>query len=139
MHEVPLTGIALSILNETRLYLRKEGIGSPWMFPSPRRQASHITPEAVDRAVKRNADLLGNDWTPHVLRASCATWLDELGIATNDIALLLNHKPPGQQVTHRYMRRQGIERKRAALEKWETFLREECGVGAAGEVVRLVR
>jgi integrase len=111
-HRVPLSPLALELLQAAKALSGD----SPWMFPSPR-GSKHITPEAVDHALRRpGLEALGFTFVPHDLRRTAASLMTGMDIPRLVVSKLLNHVERG--VTAVYDRHSYDRQKRQALETW---------------------
>jgi integrase len=110
-HEVPLTDPVLALLRDL------DPKPSGHVFPSATRKGKCIGIPRTDQ-IWSDADI--PRFTPHNLRATAATKMDELGIVRDHIALILNHTDGG--VTASYVRHDKRGHKRSALERWATEL-----------------
>lgn len=111
-HRVPLSPLATELLDRIRALAGD----SPFLFPSPS-TPGHITPEAVDRAVRNNRDAFGiAHFTPHDLRRTTASHMTAMGISRLVVGKLLNHIEYG--VTKVYDRHSYDGEKRQALKTW---------------------
>jgi integrase len=111
-HRVPLSPLALELLQAAKLL---SGTSS-WIFPSPRGNR-HITPEAVDHALRRpSLEGLGFTFVPHDLRRTAASHMTSMGISRLVVSKILNHVERG--VTSVYDRHSYDQEKRQALEAW---------------------
>jgi integrase len=133
-HRVPLSPLALELLQAAK-YLAGD---SPWIFPSPRTD-QHITPEAVDHALRRpGLESLGFTFVPHDLRRTTASHLTGMGIPRLVVSKILNHVERG--VTAVYDRHSYDREKRQALEAWSRKLGEIIGVKQeSSNVIPLMR
>ncbi|MFZ5450919.1 MAG: tyrosine-type recombinase/integrase [Thermodesulfobacteriota bacterium] len=116
-HRVPLSPLALELLQAVK------GLSgdSPWLFPSPQTDR-HITPEAIDHALRRpGLEALGFSFVPHDLRRSAASHMTGMGISRLVVSKILNHVERG--VTAVYDRHSYDFEKRQALEAWDRKLR----------------
>ncbi|WP_162409435.1 tyrosine-type recombinase/integrase [Acuticoccus sediminis] len=137
-HIVPLTDFACEIINAqlqaSADLAKRKGRGiPPFVFPGPGARAS-ITGAAVAKAVKRQEagetpdaapEILGiSPWTPHDLRRSAATGMEELGVNPFVIGHVLNHiSVTRASITTRvYARYDYSVEKREALESWSDHL-----------------
>jgi integrase len=110
-HRVPLSPLAIELFQAAKVFSG----GSPWIFPSPRGN-KHITPEAVDHALRRpGLETLGFTFVPHDLRRTAASNIASLGFGAL-VGKVLNHKERG--VTAVYDRHSYDQEKRQALEAW---------------------
>jgi integrase len=131
-HRVPLSPFALELFRAAKTLAG----GSPWVFPSPR-GGKHITPEAVDHALRRpGLEALGFTFVPHDLRRTAASHMTGMGISRLVVSKLLNHVERG--VTAVYDRHSYDREKRQALEAWTHKLK---GIveGAEANVIPFVR
>ena len=86
-----------------------------------RKMASRAT--ALTRAfIRLREDVGAGDLTVHDLRRTGATMMAEIGVSGDVISRILNHTPPGPQVTKIYNRFDYEPQKREALERWEAHL-----------------
>ncbi len=135
-HRVPLSPLAISLLNEIRqaernrvdsINNRRARAGltadiqpSRWLFPSPRGN-SPITGPAVDQAFRKNLATLGlTDVTPHDLRRTAASHMTSMGIYRLVVGKILNHAEPS--VTAVYDRYGYDVEKKLALDTWGSRL-----------------
>lgn len=111
---VPLTPLALKIIGEAFDHTHTE------QAFSGRKREIASTGHALTRAFIRLREDIGvEDLTVHDLRRTGATMLAELGVSGDIISRILNHTPPGPQVTKIYNRFDYEPQKRSALERWE--------------------
>jgi integrase len=128
-HVVPLSDMAIDIIRgqqaeSAALAKRKGRAVSNWIFPGPGAHGP-ITGHAVAKAVKREETEEGTifglpPFTPHDLRRTMATHMEELGISPFIIGHVLNHVSVTKaSVTSRVYARYDYGReKREALELW---------------------
>ncbi|WP_027231523.1 site-specific integrase [Phyllobacterium sp. UNC302MFCol5.2] len=131
-HVVPLSEMAIKILGDQiadviALSGRKGRGIPPFVFPGPGAVAA-VTGASVPKAVKREqiikrgaATILGiAPWTPHDLRRSAATGMEEVGISPFVVGHVLNHvSVTKSNVTSRvYARYDYMREKREALNLW---------------------
>ena len=112
-HLVPLSELALSVLNE----LIDEGGHSVWLLPSPLDSGKPIDERALTRAVARK----GYSWTVHDVRRTVRTRLSGLGIPAVVAERVIGHELPDLLAVydvHAYE-----AETRAALKKWAGELR----------------
>jgi integrase len=128
------------------LAARKGREPSQWIFPGPGARAA-ITGPAVAKAVKRQevvaddgtATILGiAPFTPHDLRRTAATHMEELGISPFVVGHVLNHVSMTKStITSRvYARYDYAKEKREALDLWAERL---TGILTGGADVRPLR
>lgn len=131
-HRVPLSPLALELLQAAK----KITGDSPWLFPSPQTDR-HITPEAVDHALRRpGLEALGFTFVPHDLRRTAASHMTGMGISRLVVSKILNHVERG--VTSVYDRHSYDLEKRQALEAWGHKLKSIVE-GTESNVVPMVR
>jgi integrase len=111
-HRVPLSRLALEVLNEAKSNAGESG----WLFPSPRGDKP-VRGSSVDHALRNNRDvLMVGDATPHDLRRTAASHMTGMGVSRLTISKILNHAEPG--VTAVYDRHSYDQEKRQALDVW---------------------
>ena len=131
-HRVPLSPLTIELL-EAAKHL---AVDSPWVFPSPQTDR-HITPEAVDHALRRpGLEHLGFTFWVHDLRRTAASHMTGMGISRLVVGKLLNHAERG--VTSTYDRHSYDKEKRQALEAWGRKLKAVIE-GTKNNVVSMVR
>lgn len=131
-HRVPLSSQAIDLLAD----IKAISAGSVFLFPSPR--DGHITPEAVDHAVRNNAQIFSiPQWTPHDLRRTVASHMTASGISRLVVSKILNHIESG--VTKVYDRHSYDPEKRQALDTWGQRLEEIITGTISAKVVALRR
>lgn len=117
-HRVPLSTLAIEILEAAKNLAGD----SRWVVPSPR-GAGHITPTAVDHALRIDLNTLEIDnLTPHDLRRTAASHMTSGGTLRLVVSKILNHVESG--ITAVYDRHSYDREKRQAMESWENTLRE---------------
>jgi integrase len=132
-HRVPLSPLALELLQAAK----KITGDSPWLFPSPQTDR-HITPEAVDHALRRpGLEALGFTFVPHDLRRTAASHMTGMGISRLVVSKILNHAERG--VTSVYDRSSYDGEKRQALDSWGRKLKSIIEEGAETNVIPMVR
>ena len=110
-HRVPLSPLAIEPFQAANVFSGD----SPWIFPSPQGN-QHITPKAVDHALRRpGLETLGFSFVPHDLRRTAVSNIASLGFGAL-VGKVLNHKERG--VTAVYDRHSYDQEKRQALEAW---------------------
>jgi len=130
-HAVPLSDLAVEIITAqlalADAHAQRMGYPlSPFVFPGPRGGALKGAglPHAVQRKGKGAAEerkTLGiRHWTPHDLRRTAATGMEELGISPFVVAHVLNHISitKGTVTSKHYARHSYEAEKRAALDAW---------------------
>ncbi len=127
-HSVPLSPLALQIINDQlaaadKLCRRMKRSPADFVFPAPGGRAA-LSGGAVAKAVKRQekaGKTLGvTPWTPHDLRRSAATGMEEIGVSPFIVGHVLNHiSITKSSITSRvYARYDYAKEKREALELW---------------------
>jgi integrase len=131
-HRVPLSPLALELLQAAKNITGE----SAWIFPSPQTD-KHITPEAVDHALRRpGLEALGFSFVPHDLRRTAASYMTGMGIPRLVVSKILNHIERG--VTAVYDRHSYDREKRQALDSWGRKL-QSIVEGTETKVITLVR
>jgi integrase len=151
LHAISLSDLAVGILIDqlaasNELADRKGRSTPSWVFPGPGGRAS-VTGAAIAKAVKRVEQpvkargataIVGiAPWTPHDLRRTVATHMEEIGISPFTIGHVLNHVSATKaSITSRvYARYDYAREKREALDLWADRL---AGiVGGTANVVPL--
>ncbi|MFD1982401.1 tyrosine-type recombinase/integrase [Mesorhizobium newzealandense] len=143
-HVVPLSATAVAIIREQiaavdALDDRKDRTPTPFIFPGPGSRSA-VTGASIPKAVKREevikrgvSIIMGiAPWTPHDLRRSAATHMEEIGISPFIIGHVLNHVSATKaSITSRvYARYDYAKEKREALERWADRLESIIKGGA---------
>lgn len=144
-----LSEMALGVIREqmaanAALSARKNRKASPYLFPAPGGRAP-IDSGSIAKAVKREEKPAGKPtaltmgvkpWTPHDLRRTAATQMEELGVSPIVIGHVLNHESTKKAtITSKvYARYDYAREKREALELYGDRL---AGIIAGADVVPL--
>jgi len=131
IHRVPLTPLAIEILQEARALSGD----SPWVFPSPRTNRP-LTPPAVNHAMRLRLNSLGITFVPHDLRRTAASHMTGMGVPRLVVSKILNHSERG--VTAVYDRHSYDREKRQALETWARKL-QDIVEGTETNVIPMLR
>lgn len=132
-HRVPLSPLALELLQAAKNIAGD----SPWIFPSPQTNR-HITPEAIDHALRRpGLESLGFSFVPHDLRRTAASLMTGMGISRLVVSKILNHVERG--ITAVYDRHSYDLEKRQALEAWAHKLQGIIEDSETTNVIAMVR
>lgn len=144
-HALPLPAMALDIIREQlaeaeALADRKGRDPVPYVFPAPGARAA-VKNASISKAIKRN-EVAGRvmgiaPFTPHDLRRTCATMMEEIGISPFVVGHVLNHVSITRaSITSRIYARYTYEKeKREALAAWADRL--QGIVGGADNVVAI--
>lgn len=125
-HRVPLSAVALAVLEEARSLRDDSGL----LFPSPNRRGKPLSDMALTR-VLRSTGLAGRT-TVHGFRSSFRDWAAERTNAPHAVMeLSLAHKV-GAAVEQAYARSDLLDRRRDLMERWAGFL-----AGGGADVVQL--
>lgn len=131
-HVVPLSDMAVAIIQEQlaaveALDERKGRAATQFIFPGPGSRAA-VTGASIPKAVKREevtkrgvVTIMGiAPWTPHDLRRTAATHMEEVGISPFTIGHVLNHVSVTKtSITSRVYARYSYDKeKREALDLW---------------------
>ena len=130
-HNVPLTDLAIEIVNEATADAGK----SPFVFPAGDRS---LPAQAVARTILRAQGRFGlASWSAHDLRRSALNSMAALGVAPHILGHVANHRSVTRAtvttqhyVTHRYE-----AEVRAALELWSAQLRAIVGDQPMAKVI----
>jgi len=134
-HRVPLTPEAVALLESLpRL------VGSPYVFFAPRGgMLSDMTISAVMRRMQEAEVKAGRAGyldprtkrpaVPHGLRSTFRQWAAERGYDRDMAEIALAHHV-GSEVERAYQRSDMLERRRAMMADWATFLRGQAGANA---------
>ena len=144
-NRVFLTPLALELIGDKEDYI----------FESPRKEKP-IAVNALAHAVRNNSSWaqkpkkkktrqekgkflfsIEEPWTPHDLRRTCATHLQELGFSDEIMDAVLNHAKKG--VTGIYGRYKYDREKQLALEAWSRKIQRLLEGKEAGKVISLVK
>jgi len=129
MHRVPLNRYAQDIIDDVSLYTG----ASPYVFGatkvlSPpitlRDNLKHLGKSALSQAINRKRDELGiEDFSPHDLRRTGATWIVAVGLPKLYARLMLNHSDGDNDVTGEvYVQYSYDFEKQRAVKVWEFIL-----------------
>ena len=151
-HKVPLSEMALGIIREQiaaneAIAARKKRKPSPHLFPAPGGRAP-IAAASIPKAVKREEKPPGKPdaltmgvkpWTPHDLRRTAATQMEELGVSPIVIGHVLNHESTKKAtITSKvYARYDYAREKGEALSLWSARLEGIISGTQVDNVVRL--
>lgn len=137
-HEVPLTDLALELLEALRSIAKDR----PHLLPSQQSKLKPhepISERAMSRALRNNVSdgkkplLFGVEpFTPHDLRRTAATHMTMLGTARLHVSKVLNHTD--RETTAIYDRHAYLDEKRQALQVWA----DELQVLVAGKKRKVV-
>ncbi|MCP4283423.1 MAG: tyrosine-type recombinase/integrase [bacterium] len=122
---VPLSPAVIELLS-----ILKDAVdGSPWVMASPKSKDGRLTSKVFGRAARRLFNLkdeTGNPlmdipaWSPHDLRRTMRTHMDDLHIEPHIAEKCLNHSLGRIEKT--YNRNDLLDKRREALEKWADFV-----------------
>lgn len=129
MHRVPLNQYALDIIESVKPFT----IASPFVFGATRTITPPTNPSAdliplgntaMPQAVRKNRDTLGiQDFCPHDLRRTGATWITAAGLPKLYARLMLNHNDGDGDVTGEvYVQYSYDFEKQRAAKVWEFIL-----------------
>jgi integrase len=114
-HRVPLSGLAIEVLETMP---RKD---AGFVFASSHNGAKGVTRHALSKALNVNQELMSiEDFHPHDLRRSAASYMTGMGISRLVVSKILNHVETG--ITAVYDRHAYDAEKRTALESWAVKL-----------------
>jgi integrase len=114
---------------------------SPWLFPVRKFSGTPKTPHMLPPKAMLNRifkQATGGSVSPHALRRTVASQLEELGFADkNLVSRILNHTPTDVTGRH-YLGGLGLDRMRDALQRWANYL-DRLKAGKEDKVVDLER
>lgn len=122
---VPLSNLAIDLIEEARKLGKSTNLRSQWLFPSPLFAAKDVAilPSSVNHALRDNLEMLGlTDIVPHDLRRTGSTFMVSLGISEETVDKVLNHKEKGLRKV--YVRYGFDKEKKYALDIWAAHLEE---------------
>jgi integrase len=114
-HVIPLTPLALELLNE----LREVWPESQWLFPA--RGVVDAAQRWGDTALAHAVKRIGVDWNPRDLRRTFKTLAAGAGISRDILDKVQNHSQQDVASRH-YDRHDYLAEKRAALVQWDSAL-----------------
>ena len=129
MHRVPMNRYALEILEQVKPFTK----ACPYVFGATRAASPPKTPNpnlitlgksALPQAIRRNREALDiEDFCPHDLRRTGATWITAVGLPKLYARLMLNHSDGENDVTGEvYVQYSYDFEKRRATQVWEFIL-----------------
>lgn len=125
---IPYGDYAHGLLNRRHLENVESTSPSAYVFPATRRSKdktrTHI--KAPHKAIARVSEACGIKFSPHDLRRTFASLLNELGVNSNDLEAALNHAPSG--VAPKHYIRQRLSKLRRHYMALEEQVLEEAGV-----------
>ena len=118
-HKVFLTETVIEEFKKLKKYAKD----SPFIAQSPQNRGhQHIVHTTLSRAITRYKDHFGIEkFTPHDLRRTFSTRLNELGVAPYVVEKCLDHKMEGVMAV--YNRAEYLEERQIALERWESEIK----------------
>ena len=129
MHRVPLNRHALDLINEATAYTGASSFifGATRAMSPPQKQNPELIPlgiTAMPQTIRRNRKALGiDDFCPHDLRRTGATWITAVGLPKLYARLTLNHSDGEKDVTGEvYIQYSYDFEKRKAAQVWEFIL-----------------
>ena len=121
-HVVPLAPQAVAIVE------RRLESGEDLLFPAGRHAQGPMTWSSrfVADLVAMTDLIAGRKlpaWRIHGLRSAAATHMvEDLGVSSEVVSLILAHRPPGAAVTHVYQRAERLTERRDALSRWASWM-----------------
>ncbi len=129
MHRVPLNRQALEIIEKLKPFTDASPyvFGATRAFTPPDEQCPDLVPlgsSALSQAIRRSRNVLGIDnFCPHDLRRTGATWITAVGLPKLYARLMLNHSDGERDVTGEvYVQYSYDFEKRRAAQVWEFVL-----------------
>ncbi|MES9994001.1 MAG: site-specific integrase [Candidatus Thiodiazotropha sp.] len=144
MHRVPLNRYALNLIDEVSSYTSS----SPYVFGAtralspPKKLETSLEPlgkSAMAQAIRRNRKLLEiEDFCPHDLRRTAATWITAVGLPKLYARLMLNHSDGERDVTGEvYVQYSYDFEKQRAAKVWEFILDQIVGCKSLTDIPTL--
>lgn len=129
MHRVPMNSYALEILDQVRPFTEASQyvFGATRAMSPPKTARQDLLPfgiTAFPQAIRKNRDAIGvENFCPHDLRRTGATWITAVGLPKLYARLMLNHSDGERDVTGEvYVQYSYDFEKRRAAEVWEFVL-----------------
>ncbi len=131
--------------------------GSEWCFPARHHDEGHVNIKSMSKQIgdrqirfkerrplkhRRNDDTLvlaggeNGEWTPHDLRRTASTMMQQLGVLPDVIDRCQNHVLPGSKVRRHYLHHDFADEKRTA---WQLLGKRLEAILAADNVVPIAR
>jgi integrase len=121
-HAVPLSSRVLQILRDLRS--RHDG---PFVFAG--QEGKPLTTAAMEKML----EIMGRSETPHGMRSSFRTWINEETSFPRELAEMALHHLVGDDVERAYQRGDGRKKRYELMTAWANY----CGGQAAGNVVSM--
>ncbi|MBT2970520.1 MAG: integrase arm-type DNA-binding domain-containing protein [Candidatus Thiodiazotropha sp. (ex Ctena orbiculata)] len=129
MHRVPLNRYALEIIEELKPFTSASRyiFGASRALTPPRQPSADLSPlgkTAMPQAIRRSRKALSiDDFCPHDLRRTAATWITAVGLPKLYARLMLNHSDGERDVTGEvYVQYSYDFEKQRAVQVWEFIL-----------------
>lgn len=118
-HKVILTDLIKAEIEKLKFYSGK----SPYLIRSYRYKDGHIWSGIITRSIQDNIEYLGIDqFTPHDLRRTVSTHLNELGVEPWIVEKILNHKMDGVMAV--YNKAEYLEQRKEAMTMWTEKIKQ---------------
>lgn len=111
--DIPLSDAAMQLLATVK------ELHPVWIFPSPSKPSQHVSNAAMGVALRRF--ISQSVAVPHGFRATFRTWAGDVGVDFEISEECLAHSK-GDSVVKAYHRTTMIERRRAVMERWASYL-----------------
>jgi integrase len=129
MHRVPLNQYSIDLLEEVKRYTGASQyvFGATRAMSPPKKRCDDLSPlgkSAMAQAIRRNRKSLSiDDFCPHDLRRTGATWITAVGLPKLYARLMLNHSDGERDVTGEvYVQYSYDFEKQRAAQVWEFIL-----------------
>ncbi|MBY5934093.1 integrase arm-type DNA-binding domain-containing protein [Tateyamaria omphalii] len=114
-HIVPLSPEARALLDRAKDFDN----GSGYIFPSPaNKKRPYLSENTFGASLKRR----GTNVTAHGFRASFRGWVVSNDVCSERIAETILHHKVGDSATNAYIRGSFVEKRRAVMNRWSSFL-----------------
>jgi integrase len=116
-HRVPLSTPALTVLEAVKPLAVEPGSGRAAVFPSQQR-GKPLSAMALAMLMRR----IGAAWTVHGFRSSFRDWAGEISSSPRELAEAALAHTLGDATERAYRRGDALEKRRAVMESWATFI-----------------
>lgn len=144
MHRVPLNRYAQEVLKAVKPYTMSSDyvFGATRALKPPEVPSGNLVPlgeTALSQAIRKKREALGiDDFSPHDLRRTAATWLTGIGLPELYAKLMLNHKESKSNTTSQvYVQYSYDFEKRRAVDIWEFVLDQIVSCDAPKDIPTL--
>jgi len=121
-HTVPLSKSALQFLQDLSKRQERDGISSPYLFPSPTNKT--LSDSALSKLMRdmKERQEFTSEAVPHGFRATFRTWMAEQTDYPDEIRKAANGHKVSDTVKASYERTTFFEKRRKLMEEWSAFM-----------------